>query len=388
MRRREFLEVCGLLGIGVPVVACAEPGTGGRSDLRSDLSVLVIGAGAAGMSAGHLLAQRGVEFQILEAGPTHGGRTKTARDFVDFPIPLGAEWLHADEDELAVIVNDDTVSITTELVGYDPDDVLGFSDGELTLGPVGEFPDLKFVGSTWSGFFDEYVVPGIVEQMITDVRVVDIDSTGDRIVVTDAAGVAREADAVIVTVPLTVLRDRDIEFVPDLPADKRRALDEADVWGGIKVFVEFTERFYPTFLAFPNSDTPEGQVLYYDAAHGQRTDANVLGLFAVGAPAAAYQARTGDDLRDHVLAELDAVFDGAASRAFVQYVAQNWNEEPFIRQAYVADGADWRGIRTLGEPIGDRIWFAGDAYTDGEDWSSVHVAARSARTAVDGLLDG
>lgn len=349
--------------------------------------MLVIGAGAAGMSAGHLLTQRGVDVQILEAGPTHGGRTKTVRDFVDFPIPLGAEWLHAGEDELVAIANDDSTPITTELIGYAPDDVLGFHDGELTLGPLGNLTDLKFVGTTWADFFDEYVVPGIVERMLVGVRVVEIDSSGDRVVVTDASGLTREADAVIVTVPLTILRDGDIEFVPDLPADKRRALEQADVWGGIKVFVEFTERFYPTFLAFPDSDTPAGQIVYYDAAHGQRTQANVLGLFAVGAPAARYQALDGDALRDHVLSELDSIFDGAASRSFVRYIAQNWNDEPFIRQAYLADGADWRGVRTLGQPIDDRIWFAGDAYTDGEDWSSVHIAARSARAAVDGLLE-
>ena len=224
MRRREFLKVCGLLGIGVPVVACDR--SAGR---RDDLSVLVIGAGAAGMSAGHLLTQRGVDVQILEAGPTHGGRTKTVRDFVDFPIPLGAEWLHAGEDELVAIANDDSTPVTTELIGYAPDDVLGFHDGELTLGPLGKLTDLKFVGSSWADFFDEYVVPGIAERMLLGVRVVEIDSSGAGVVVTDATGLARDADAVIVTVPLTILRDGDIEFVPYLPTDNLRVLYLADV---------------------------------------------------------------------------------------------------------------------------------------------------------------
>jgi monoamine oxidase len=113
----------------------------------------------------------------------------------------------------------------------------------------------------------------------------------------------------------------------------------------------------------------------------------VLGLFAVGAPAERYQALTDDDRRDLVLAELDAVFDGAATPAYLGHVSQNWDDEPYVRQAYVADGADWQVVRTLGEPVGDRIWFAGDAYTDGEDWSSVHVAARSARAAVDAMIE-
>jgi monoamine oxidase len=111
-----------------------------------------------------------------------------------------------------------------------------------------------------------------------------------------------------------------------------------------------------------------------------------LGLFAVGAPAEQYLALEGDEQRDHILAELDEIFGGAASRHYVRHVVQNWSDEPFIHQAYVADEADWRLVRTLGEPAGDRILFAGDAYTDGEDWSAVHVAADSARVAVERLL--
>jgi monoamine oxidase len=156
--------------------------------------------------------------------------------------------------------------------------------------------------------------------------------------------------------------------------------------GRHQVFLQFAERFYPTFLAFPDSETVAGQRVYYDAAYGQRTAGNVLGLFAVGAQAEQYQAVEGDALRDLLLAELDDIFDGAASRTYLQHVSQDWSAEPLIRQAYVADDADWRTVQTLGEPIGDRIWFAGDAYTDDEDWSSVHVAARSARAAVEGLF--
>ncbi|MFN3218879.1 MAG: flavin monoamine oxidase family protein [Acidimicrobiales bacterium] len=391
MRRRDFVKMCAVLGIAGPVVAC-----GGDDELDeatgdpggSATSVLIVGAGAAGLSAGYLLTQQGIDCTILEAGSTHGGRIRRADDFVDFPIPLGGEWLHDEADVLADIVADDAVEIGTELVGYEPDDQFGFYDGaELTIGPLGEYTDLKFVGATWLDFFDTYVVPGIADKMVFDTVVERIDHGGDQVVVTDAAGTEYSADFVVVTVPLTILRDGDIEFVPDLDEDRRAALADADVWGGMKVFVEFSERFYPTFVAFPDSDTREGQRVYYDAAYGQRSEAHVLGLFAVGAPAEPYQARTGDELRDHILAELDEVFDGAASPAYLGHIAQNWSAEPFVRQAYLADHADWQVARELGRPGGDRLYFAGDAYTDGENWSEVHVAAASARTAVEAIID-
>ena len=80
-----------------------------------------------------------------------------------------------------------------------------------------------------------------------------------------------------------------------------------------------------------------------------------------------------------MLRELDEIFDGVASPAYLGHVAQDWSAEPFVRQAYLADDADWQVPRTLGRPVGERLFFAGDAYTDGENWSEVHVAAASAR---------
>lgn len=386
--RRDFLRLCALVGITVPG-ACAdgEPdeaivddGEGAASDIGG---VVVIGAGAAGLTAAHLLVQAGVDVVVLEAADTYGGRTRRTTEFVDFPIPLGAEWLHAEPSVLDTIAD---AGVDVEVVAYDSDDPFGYFDGRLTLSTLGPTTDLKFVGSSWFDVFDEYVVPGIADRLRLGRRVTRIDDSGERVTITDAFGEVIEADAAIVTVPVAVLRDRSITFVPDLTDDRWAAIDEVRLWGGIKAFVEFSERFYPTFLAFPDSDTDRGQRLYYDAAYGQASDAHVLGLFAVGEPALGYQGLDDGALRDRMLAELDEVFDGAATRAYLRHISQDWSAEPYIRQAYVADEADWRLVRALGEPASDRVVFAGDAYSDGEDWGSVHIAAQSARAAVTRLL--
>ena len=285
LSRRDLIRMAAILGIAWSAVGC-----GSDDDDEPDGAALgpptrsrrPIGdrrrCGCRRTRAAHLLVRAGVDVRILEAGSTHGGRMRRTLDFVDFPIPLGAEWLHDDEAVLADIADD---AVEVELVGYGPDDDLGFYDGELTIEPSDD-DDLKFVGSSWFDFFDEYVVPGVADRLEFDTQVVRIDSTGERVLVTGARGNVAEADAVIVTVPVTILRDRAITFVPDLSDDTWAAVDEVPIWGGIKVFVEFDERFYPTFVAFPDSDSPAGQRLYYDAAHGQDSEAHVLGLFAVG----------------------------------------------------------------------------------------------------------
>ncbi|MEL7208593.1 MAG: FAD-dependent oxidoreductase [Actinomycetota bacterium] len=393
MNRRNFLVMASVLGIGTAVGACGDDGDSGATsgdgaDPESTGRVIIVGAGAAGLSAGHLLAQRGVDFQIVEAAPTHGGRVKRTSDFVDFPIPLGGEWLHAEESTLTDIVNDDSVEVTQQMQPYSPDDEIAAAvGGELAYDTLGEYTDLKFVGATWLDFFDEYVVPGIADRMVFDTPIVAIDHGGDEVRMTDANGEEWTADHIILTVPMKTLQDGDIEFTPGLPDEHTEALDRANIWTGMKVFLEFSEAFYPVFLALAGDGDADGQRAYYDAAYGQDSEANVLGLFTVGELSEPYQALDpGDELRDFILAELDPLFDGAASRTYIQHVSQNWADEPYVGAAYLADTADEDISQVLGQNIGPRVFMAGCSYTREYDWSSVHTAARSARAAVDELL--
>lgn len=354
-----------------------------------DGRILVVGAGPAGMTSAHLLRQQGVDVEVLEATATHGGRTRLDHDFADFPIPLGAEWVHVDGSILDEIVNDPDVDVKTELVDYDATDQVAYVGDGIEFGPV--VPDVfdgdsKFRGSGWLDFFDTYIVPGIADAIRYDTPVVAIDHSGDRVEVTDASGNVHVADRVIVTVPLKILQLREVTFEPPLEPDRLEWIDRATVWSGFKAFFEFDEEFYPTAVAPEDTETRAGQRLFYDAAYGQRTDQNILGLFSVGAQAEAYQAMDDDDFLADVLGELDDAFDGAASRTYLRHRVQNWNDEPFARGAYLEDNADWRISRELAEPLGELVHFAGDAYTRFDDWSSVHTAARSAADTVERIL--
>ncbi|WP_299364273.1 NAD(P)-binding protein, partial [Winogradskyella sp.] len=108
MTRKEFIKVCGLLGISLPLQSvmssCSSSNTN-SSNNNSPESVIIIGAGPAGMAAGYLLAQQGINFQIIEANPTFGGRIKHNTLFSDFPISMGGEWIHVSSSILPEIVN-------------------------------------------------------------------------------------------------------------------------------------------------------------------------------------------------------------------------------------------------------------------------------------------
>jgi monoamine oxidase len=355
-----------------------------------DGKVLVVGAGPAGMTAAHLLNRRGVEVEVLEALPGPGGRIRHNVDFADFPISLGGEWVHVDGSILAEIVDDPTAEITSALIPYDDSDQIALVDGDaVTFAPIRPQVfdvDTKFRGSSWLGFFETHVLPGIAGRIRFDTVATTVDHGGDRVVVTDANGVRHLADRVIVTVPLRILQQRGLTFTPPLEPARLAAIDGAVVWSGLKAFFEFDEAFYPAAIGFPDSETNAGQRLFYDAAYGQDTDQNILGVFSVGAQAEAYQAMNDEDFRLDVLGELDAAFAGAATRSYVRHLVHNWNEQPYAGAAYLEDDADPAISATLARPLGDKVFFAGDAYTSFDDWGSVHTAARSAAEAVNEVL--
>ena len=65
----------GLLGIGVPLFSTYSSSKKNHI-LSSSNKVIIIGAGAAGLSTTYLLNQKGIQVQILEASATYGGRMK------------------------------------------------------------------------------------------------------------------------------------------------------------------------------------------------------------------------------------------------------------------------------------------------------------------------
>jgi len=388
MNRQEFLKISAILGIGMPVGA-SFLSCGDDEPTPTDVdSVTIIGAGAAGLSAGYLLGQRGINYQIVEASGTYGGRMRRITDFADFPIPLGAEWLETATSEFSRIVNDSSVNVDVNTVAYQSSDsYFQWNGSQLTRTTFGNsLPDLKFVDGTWFDFFDEYIVPSVRSNITFNTVVQSIDYSADQVTVNIQGGQPMTADKVISTAPLKQLKNGNITFNPALPSGKQAAIDQANVWDGIKVFMEFEEKFYPTFLEFEVNPGTAGERCYYDAAYGQNTSQNILGLFSVGTPSQNYTSRSGNDLRDFILAELDSILDNQATPNFIKYTVQNWVEEPFQGGAYIDDNEDWQRVRTLGESVANKLYFAGEAFTDGEDWGSVHNAAQAARVAVDALV--
>lgn len=387
MDRRHFLQLCAQLGISAPFLTLT-PGCRSQTQLpQLNGPVLIVGAGAAGLTAASLLHQAGVPVEILEANPYAGGRFKRNADFVDFPLPLGAEWIHVNPSILKEIVNDPSRTIEVDTTKYDPQKAYMLFEGQrISLREAEMSTDSKFIGSSWYDFFADYILPPL-NPFIRYQEVVEVIDTSTRNEVTVQTNRGTYSGSnVIVTVPVKILQQDSIQFIPALPSWKRKAIRDVRVWEGCKAFIEFSDSFYPALIGFRIRPETAGQKLYYDAAYGQKTSHHVLGLFAVGSATKPYVDLSEQDRIQFMLQELDELFEGKASKTYKRHLFQNWQKEPTAQGAYVVDHENWRRVQKCGEPVGKRLYFAGDAYTDGSDWSSVHAAARSASRAVQKIL--
>ncbi|MGM0578477.1 MAG: flavin monoamine oxidase family protein [Myxococcota bacterium] len=384
-----------------------------------DETIVVVGAGLAGLAAARRLREHGARVTILEARDRVGGRTWTV-EVGGSAMDVGAATLHGWKGNPLVEVAREAgarlLRVTERYVGYDVaagrvgDAVVAAVDGaEETFEDVVEEmkEDLRSdrpvsdaveaavealsleeparrlartVLTAWVeldcagpaadlslAWYDEDEAFGGGDRLLTggwsavarhlaadlDVRletpVRAIAHGPDGVVcVTDRGRV--EADRVVITAPLGVLRAGDIEFRPGLPAAKAEALRRLRMGVVEKVILRFDVRFWP-----------EGVRDLWVAGPGETDLLDVLDVSEhAGAPTLVCFVRGEVDL-DAVLDRLGAAL-GLSVPAPTDTFVTSWAADPWSRGAwtYVPVGASFADLDALAEPVGDRLFFAGE----------------------------
>ena len=398
MTRKEFIKHTLTMGLSLPFLSslllesCSKDSIFPKLQTNFSGKVIIVGAGAAGLAAGYLLKRYGVDFEILEAAPVYGGRLKKAEGFADFPIDIGAEWIHTNPSILADIINNPEVKAAIDITVYNPQTIKSWNNGKLkSHNYISSFyTEWKFKNTTWFGFFEEYIVPHVLDKITLSRPITEIDYSADKVLLKTANNETYEADKVLVTIPIKILQNNQIDFVPSLPNDKIDAIDSVYMGDGIKIFVEFKERFYPDFVVFGKilQGLNEEEKFVYDAAFRKDSGKNILALFAINEKAAAYtQLNTEAEIIAQFLRELDEIFDGKASENYVKHIIQNWSKEPYIQGAYSYsfDGKQSSIVNEIKEPVMDKLYFAGEALSI-ENHATVHGACESAYATIGKML--
>ena len=359
--------------------------------------MIVVGGGAAGLYAAYNLKHRNIEFEILEASSTIGGRVKETRDFVDFPIDLGGEWIHTHPRILQdmLLLGEQLDRFRFETVDFNPKTWGTYSNGKNYQRNILRFfyGEWKYKRDTWFGYLSTYILPKVQHHIRTQAVVNHIRYDGPFVVVQTTDGREFRADKVIMTVPLSVMQSDDIKFIPPLPDKKTHALMDGAMQPAMKCFIEFSERFYPdqqlTHSMFQAYVTMSGEEIFYDAAFKKDTKRNVLGFFCEADPAQKYTSMESDEeIFANLMKQLDEMFDGKASRYYIKHHVENWPKAPYIRGGYSVSGL--RSPNKARKPVDNKVYFAGEylAPYQNKSWiSTVHGAMISGQMAVKAVCD-
>ena len=207
-----------------------------------------------------------------------------------------------------------------------------------------------------------------LSEPVTHVRVADGKVT------VESMRASYTAAAVVVTLPVGVLRAGAVTFDPPIPDAKRQALADIGVGDFEKVVLLYDQAFWPSGAhGFGFASASEDVAKLVLDAH-EVAGAPALVAMITGAAAARASGMSDADLGARTIAQIQAMF-GAQIPAPRAVLRTRWHDDPFARGAYTYPGvADLpRAIAALAAPIGRRVFFAGEA-TDPTWWSFAHGA--------------
>jgi monoamine oxidase len=249
------------------------------------------------------------------------------------------------------------------------------------------YQETKWKHSTWFHYLEKYVYSHVADkvQFHAVVKEVLYGETGPAKVVMED-GSELEADKVICTIPIGVLKTSRVRFEPPLPEKMREAIEAVHMPPGFRILFEMKEKFYPDLTSaatFCDQLCRQDELTFiYDPLLGKELSGkqHILAYVAIGETEAGTLGRlSDDDLAKQTLAKIDELFEGQGSRNYVKHIVQNWTLEPHILGSYTEPVADHHR-QELGKTLNNKLIFAGE-HTSLKLHSLVPGAAMEGRRA-------
>lgn len=406
--------------------------------IETDKKIVVIGGGMAGLSAARYLHQRGVSSILLEAQESLGGRTKTDRSnplpfdlgaswihgpsksnpIVALADEAGVKTFLTDDESLLIYDQDGSVykdrkaeeayQHLVQIMEELPDQ--GRNDQSFGQVFSAEYPQLnkerfwKYQLSAYlefstgadisnlsSIYFDDdeefsgqdlIVTNGystMIDHLAQDLEirlnaeVNQINYSGEQILIQSNAG-DYEADLVVVTIPLGVLKNKQVTFTPSLPAEKESALSQLEMNAINKFLCIWEDPFWDLDLQYVGY-TPEqkGKFNYYLNVR-KYSEINALMTFSFGNYSLETEQMSDAEINHEIMEHLRAIY-GTSIPAPKSLQRTRWMADRHARGSYsfVSKGGNSSAYDQLATSVQGKLFFAGE-HTSRNYRGTVHGA--------------
>ncbi|MEM7561903.1 MAG: FAD-dependent oxidoreductase [Pseudomonadota bacterium] len=398
--------------------------------------VLIIGAGAAGLSAAKQLAKEGLSYIVVEGSHRIGGRAYSEEIAPGIWFDLGCSYLHQAETNPFVEIADDLGIELGKAHGdmFDYENQRVYHNG-VAIGPEkhhayqaymkeshrlieesaerGEdIPVVDLINldhefapllmHSWSetstrdidemssmdaavfedggdypvrnGYGNLVAAWGADIPVSLNTPVTKVDWDQHQVIVETSKG-NLSGRAALVTVSTGILGAGNIDFAPGLPDWKMEAIQGVPTGTENKICLYFDrDVFGPEGRGFYNVFNDNGDSGDFEASvMGQNTSISFVGgRFAIWLEKQGQQAA-----HDYAVDRVAEVFGNDIRKHVTRSIATAWNTEPWTLGSYsCALPGQAHQRRALARPLDDKLFFAGEATTVG-DQSCCHGAFRS-----------
>lgn len=397
--------------------------------MSRETDVIIIGAGASGLSAARELGRLGVGFTLIEGAHRIGGRAYSEEIAPGVWFDLGCSYLHQAHlnpfvtiaDELGIALAKDQADL------FDDANITQYRNGRplspdarrdcdryradcsttirasVERGEDVAVADLVDLNSPWcipymagmaslntldidetsaADYYDfgggqDIPVPGGYGNLVAawgsdipvslNTRVEKTDWSGPGVSVETTRGTLR-GKAVLTTVSNGVLNAGDILFNPALPDWKQDAIRGLPTGTLNKVCVHFERDVF-------GPDGPGWYSTWHDSDdtddHAAGFEASVMGLntgivFTGGRHAIWLEKQGQTACHDFAVNRIADVFGNRIRKRVTRSIATAWTTEPWTRGSYsMATPGNAHRRRELARPLENRLFFAGEATVNG-----------------------
>lgn len=400
--------------------------------MNTNIKIAVVGAGVSGLYITKLLLAKGYEVTVFEASDRIGGRVR-AGVLEDQVIDLGGHWIHKAEDSSNMLVSAIEQCGESYSIDYDDTYITKMGSGNRSvpgrpliveqfmqhvkeadvetdrplIKTVNAFSDSQVLrdflyavtadhGSSCDVFstlkFEELISSGAIEHhelqnkamsefildyfsgipedcLLLSIPVLAVEYAYHKVnLVTENRTFG--FDRVIISVPISQLRNNKIAFDPPLPEEKSEAFQKIGMGYGVKMFLSFKSSIL-TEVAFNRKFAP----YYLQKKMGSHY---VVMSLIMGKFMDDYIQNREEHMKG-ILSELAEISGKEVNTLLENSVFYDWTEEPFIEGTYSYPVAGIGNAREIAsEPLLDTLFFIGEAMNTESSHASINGAMETA----------